>query len=253
MSDLKNLLLWPGKSAQTAAGCEHPAIYHMLDVAAVAEQLIEPFAIPSALRDALILLIALHDLGKINQSFRAMLQGDKAAPSFRHWEVSEVLLRHHDHLLADHLGGDRLPREALYAAISGHHGRPPTLRFPVAQAKRVRLVQADDALRFAGYGVAASAEVIAAFAALWPKARLEGLDLATAQTLSWWLAGLCTTADWLGSNTDWFEPTDEQVPLDIYLESRRKKASRAIAEAGLAEAPAKPGNLFAYGNAPGVG
>lgn len=58
---------WPGKSATIDGGKEHPAACHMLDVAAVAEVLIAPFGFSPALRDALVLLVALHDLGKISE------------------------------------------------------------------------------------------------------------------------------------------------------------------------------------------
>jgi hypothetical protein len=49
-------------------------VLHMLDVAAVAERLIAPFQFEPALRGALVLLVALHDLGKISDSFRAMIE-----------------------------------------------------------------------------------------------------------------------------------------------------------------------------------
>jgi hypothetical protein len=45
----------------------------MLDVAAVDERLLAPFRFEQGLRDALVLLVALHDLGRISDSFRAMI------------------------------------------------------------------------------------------------------------------------------------------------------------------------------------
>ncbi|GIX15259.1 MAG: hypothetical protein KatS3mg118_3218 [Paracoccaceae bacterium] len=56
---------WPGKGADPS-GREHPAVLHMLDVAAVAEALIAPLPFPDGLKQALVLLSALHDLGKIS-------------------------------------------------------------------------------------------------------------------------------------------------------------------------------------------
>lgn len=243
----ETLLSWPGKSPHPPFEIEHPAVYHMLDVAAVAERLIKPFALPDSLNAALILLIALHDLGKINEGFRRMLRTpDGGRQKFRHWEVSEVLLRHHDGLLGKILGGDALPREALYAAVAGHHGRPPDLQFPSAQARRARFGPKDDALKIAGEGVGASADVIAQFAALWPDASLNGMTLEAAQILGWWLAGLCTTADWIGSNTDWFPPQSGQMPLLDYLTSARERAGVAVKAAGLGGAPAQTGSLFDF-------
>src|SRR4051794_20751918 len=75
---------WPGKSPIVDGGPAHPAVYHMLDVAASAEQLLVPFVLSPAQRDALVLLVALHDVGKIGAEFRAMLETG-AAQSRRHW------------------------------------------------------------------------------------------------------------------------------------------------------------------------
>ena len=66
---------WPGKSSQTG---EHPAIWHMLDVAACAERLIDGHRAFAALspsqRCALVVLVALHDIGKISKTFRSVLR-----------------------------------------------------------------------------------------------------------------------------------------------------------------------------------
>ncbi len=62
----------------------------MLDDAAVAERLLKPICLPEPERQALILLSALHDLGKINASFRSMLVANKSRRSGRHWEVTEA-------------------------------------------------------------------------------------------------------------------------------------------------------------------
>jgi CRISPR-associated endonuclease/helicase Cas3 len=95
MSSVVSLIgSWPGKSAVDPGGQTHPAVWHMLDVAAVAEELLAPFDLPPARRDALAYLAALHDLGKIGAQFRAMLLG-QGAQAWLHWQVSEA------HLLAN--------------------------------------------------------------------------------------------------------------------------------------------------------
>lgn len=71
---MTDILSGPGKSAPVADTPEHPAICHMLDMAAVIERLIAPFGFDPSEREALILLTALHDLGKINAGFRQMLR-----------------------------------------------------------------------------------------------------------------------------------------------------------------------------------
>ncbi|MCY4002264.1 MAG: HD domain-containing protein, partial [Rhodospirillales bacterium] len=58
---------WPGKGG---ASTSHPAIWHMLDVAACAEFLIADHsaftALPEAQKRAFVVLAALHDVGKIS-------------------------------------------------------------------------------------------------------------------------------------------------------------------------------------------
>lgn len=236
------MLDWPGKSA--ADGQErHPAVLHMLDVGAVAERLIAPFDIEPALRDALVLLVALHDLGKISDSFRAMIE-QGATQTYRHWQLSEALFFAHDALLGAELGGDEIQRVALYAAVAGHHGQPSDLALgDLGGSSRDRRA----ALRQVGSGLKPAGDVIAAFCALWPRASLQSLPPGAAMTaLSWWLPGLCAAADWVGSNTLWFPARTGKPPLTDYLAEAREAAARAVAEAGLTGSPVQSGATFDF-------
>lgn len=240
--DVTSMFDWPGKSAGDGQ-VRHPAVLHMLDVGAVAEKLIEPFGFAPALRDALVLLVALHDLGKISVSFRAMIE-QGAAQAYRHWQLSEVLLFDHDALLAENLGGDEIQRAALYAAVSGHHGQPSelVLGLPSGGSRERR-----KALPHVGSGWDVSREIVAAFLRLWPEASLNDLPPGPKTTaLSWWLPGLCAAADWVGSNTLWFPPTGGQPPLADYLDGARTAASRAVVEAGLTGGAVQPGATFDF-------
>lgn len=120
--DLTQIARWPGKSPSSLGETAHPAAYHMLDVAAVAEVLLQDHP----RRDLFSLLIALHDLGKIGAVFRAALQ-DGVVQDRKHWEVTEAWL--HDPeirtVLLRHLDGGHHALGPLMAAISGHHGKPP--------------------------------------------------------------------------------------------------------------------------------
>jgi len=225
---------WPGKSPPPGFDVCHPAAYHMLDVAAVAERLLEPFCLPEPERQALILLTALHDLGKINVSFRSMLLANQRQRSGRHWEVTEALLMHHDGRLA-HLGQDRRRRWALYAATAGHHGRPPSKD----QVGWLRMCRAagDEAIADAG-------TLIDALAALWPEASLAHRDGDGIRALSWWLPGLVTAADWIGSNAVWFPPRSDCIELQDYLEQSRDRAATAVQKAGLEPASPSDRRLF---------
>lgn len=239
------ILDWPGKSAPAPDLPEHPAAYHMLDVAAVAERLIDPFGLDRPLREALVLLIALHDLGKISESFRRMLEED-AAQRFSHWELTEVLMYECDASLGMRLGGEPWIRQPLYAAVSGHHGRPSTrnlggLGFPGRRQKDY-----NDALKSIGAARQDAGATVSAFCDLWPDAALGGLTEEQALALSWWLPGLCTAADWIGSNTRWFKPEKAGACLSDYLDRAREKAPFAVAEAGLAGAETGDSQLFDF-------
>ena len=235
---------WPGKSPVDAGLPAHPAVYHMLDVAAVAERLIAPFAFAPPLRQALVLLVALHDLGKISDTFRAMLAGAPAQGP-QHWELTEVLLHKNDADLAARLGGDADVRWQLYAAAAGHHGRPPDLAIG-ALPKPARVREFGKAMHHVGSGADPAAAAIGAFCDLWPGASLDALDLAAATRLSWWLPGLCACADWIGSNTRWFTAQAPGLSLSDYLAQARQVAAVAVAKAGLGGTVVQPGPLFDF-------
>ncbi|MDO5647526.1 CRISPR-associated helicase Cas3' [Paracoccus sp. (in: a-proteobacteria)] len=225
---------WPGKSATD--GIEHPAIYHMLDVAAVAEHLIATRGFDAPLRDAMVLLVALHDLGKISATFRAMLRTGARQPQGRHWEITEILLTHHDVLLAS-LGGRRHHRLALYAATAGHHGGPPT-RTGHDITRSLDTTGTD--------AITDACAVITAFLGLWPDASLNGLTGAQVNALSWWLPGLVAAADWVGSNTAWFPPVaPDHTPRD-YLDHARDRAAHAVRMAGLDAVASSAAALFDF-------
>lgn len=213
---------WPGKSPVDAGGIAHPAAYHMLDVAAVAERLIARRSFPKPLEQALILLSALHDIGKVNSAFRAMLREGTRQQNGRHWEVSEVYLQQFNPL-------SRLRTthgNQLYAAAAGHHGRPP---FKDAETDFKRM------LRDAGPdGVQDAADLTLQFQQLWPEAAGVELDKYQARDLSWWLPGLIAAADWIGSNSLWFPARAPVLDLADYLALARQQAETAVAEAGLA-------------------
>lgn len=229
-------LNWPGKSPVTPGGPAHPAAYHMLDVAAVAE-LIAPPELAPARREALILLTALHDLGKIGAGFRAMLETGATQPHGRHWEMTEVLLHHHEPLLSAALGGSRFVRWPLFAAVAGHHGRPPQMQN--LQSPRILATIGAEAL-------ADSAGLIRGLLALWPAASLEGMTSAEAKALSWWLPGFIATADWVGSNPGWLQPCAAGPTLRDYLALARRQARRAVDAAGLLPPPPAQAPLFDF-------
>lgn len=218
---------WPGKSKPS----EHPALWHMMDVGAVAQRLLEHAPIGSTPVDtALAMLVALHDLGKVSVSFRAMLR-DGAVQEKRHWEHSAALLAVHDDRLARYLGGEEETRRLLVEAIAGHHGGPRSVPDDRALARQL-----------AGIGEMAISDagcVIDLVATLFPGASLDGVSEKEAATLAWQVNGLTVNADWIGSDPDWFPPGPEDCPLAAYWDKTGANADRALSDAGLV--PPAPG------------
>lgn len=227
------LLDRPGKSAGENQP-EHPALYHMIDVGAVAEQLLKPLRLPEALEQFYSLCAALHDVGKINTSFRNMIRTGVPQSAGRHWEVTEAWLRQCDAQLAS-LAGDRLDRRDFYAAIAGHHGKPPI------QEDLSRMIVA------AGHEAAVDAsEAIGVLRELWPEAHFD-LPYQAIPAHTWWLPGLTAVADWIGSNTQFFPAIAPGPEPFAYLLLAREKAAQAVEQTGLAlpvpsQAPIIPSN-----------
>lgn len=225
---------WPGKSSPVG---EHPAIWHMLDVAVCAELLIEghrAFAdLPSAWQRALVVLAALHDVGKISEAFRDVIRESRPG-AYRHWKLSDVLLTGPlDSVLGNAFGSDPYARGELYAAVSGHHGGPERSNDRRERARRNMAIGAE-AERAAKRWALLLLELL-------PGGSLEGLDQGAARRLSWALSGLTVAADWVASNVEWFPPvTGETDPAD-YLKCARRRAVDAVAQAGLDSAAAVTG------------
>ncbi|MPQ95444.1 CRISPR-associated helicase Cas3' [Thioclava sp. ES.032] len=236
---------WPGKSAREPDGVEHPAICHLLDVAAVAERLIAPLDFAPPLRDALVLLVALHDLGKFSESFRRMLR-EGIPQGFRHWELTEVLLYEHDNLLSERLGGESWHRQLLYGATAGHHGRPPTMEIGGLAFQGRRSREYSRSLKVIADGRRAASEALGALTRLWPEASLDGMTDAHAVALSWWLPGFCAAADWIGSNAEWFGPKPAPVSLKDYLANARDEAASAVSVAGISGQSVSDAVLFDF-------
>lgn len=212
---------WPGKSRPET----HPALWHMMDVGAVAQQLLSQMPLfDDAVDQACVALIALHDLGKVSASFRDMLQLDRPQP-FRHWEHTGDHLWRQDAVLANHLGGTPEVRQALIEAIAGHHGGPRTSH----TADKLSYQRSE-----IGQDACADAKVILELIlGLFPLASLDGMTLPEAKALSWHLNGLTVQADWIGSNPDWFPPAPPDILFPDYWKTAQRQARQAVRAAGL--------------------
>ena len=214
---------WPGKMVE---GRAHPALWHMLDVGAVASCLLARRSLTGCCPGdrAAAFLVTLHDLGKYSSSFRAMLLG-RSYSGLRHWQHSYRLLRDNDDALAALIGATPGVRKVLYAAVAGHHGGPPEL----LESRKYK----DQAAQIGDEASRAATEAIAVIAPLFRGASLEGTSEPEARRLSWALCGLTVQADWIGSNPEWFGPKDVGTSVGDYWKQALVRAEAAISEAGL--------------------
>ena len=225
MLDAKRIGAWPGKEID---GDYHPALWHMLDVGAVADRLIgkRPVTGFASWDQAIVMLIVLHDLGKFSESFRDQITGAAARAEY-HSQLSFVLLQRHDSLLAALVGGSPGARRSLCAAVAGHHGGPPELDDGRGILERRWMTAIGE------QAVETAADVIASVGTLFPDAALEGLSGGDAKALSWKVSGLTIQADWIGSNTEWFGCQPADIPVASYWADARSRAEHAVAVAGL--------------------
>lgn len=241
----------------------HPLAYHCLDVAAVADAILARWprrlqhmaslveSDPETLRPLLILLIAMHDVGKLSPDFQAKSEhGPRgkakkpAPPGVRHDAIGFNLAQSKDraelaHVVGSYFIPSKRPNAALpplWAAVMGHHGAPATGAAPCT---------------FGSAEIRDLAELAKASAALFPPVG-EPLSLRAkhANRLSWALAGLTNISDWIGSNQEWFRYTEPKLALADYWEEAKKHAATAIEQAGIlpiaSPAEVRPKHLLAH-------
>jgi transposase len=233
----------------------HPVVYHLLDVAATMEAILSarPFAMKrgarllqleeEGARQLLVTLAGLHDLGKFAPAFQAQvpdLWNDLRA----RLRLSEPIPGRHTEdgfaLWVDEVGeslgvriwpGAQRALEAIAPAIFGHHGRPTRYL-----ERRCRQGFPEPALAAAR----ACAEAVVELLCREP-IQLPAPCAKVARIASWYIAGLMTTADWIGSGEGWFrytEPMTDDPSLSRYWnEVARPRAMGAVREAGIVAPP----------------
>lgn len=212
----------------------HPLAWHSLDVAAAMQAMIElrpawaeAVAACAGLnreeaRRRLVLVAALHDLGKFADNFQAkdpalreQLQpgGPTPGSAQRHGEVGAAIWGEWRHPA-------RRILKSWAAAAFAHHGAPVDTE--ASRQGAASDLAVDDALAFADAAVG-----------------LIGVpDGPTAKGGVWLVAGLAILADWIGSNQDWFRYEKADGTLPDYWACAQEKARKAVTEARLAEAGA---------------
>lgn len=212
---------------------------HCLNVGAVAEILWEVARAPIA-RDVVVLLAACHDVGKISPGFQRksaawlaefhLLDESKKRAWMRaesdHSKVSQFAIQH---ALQESFGLAKSDA-ALWAAVAGmHHGAP---YFGGSWNS------CENSLRLEGEAVGNipwetwRRELIAELGGIFGKPQsFPPLDLQN-ESLLWWMAGLITLADWIGSDEQFF-PHGGRVRK---ISEIREIARAAVQEIGLLSA-----------------
>lgn len=241
--------LWGKARPATTASCDwHPLVCHCLDVAAVGEKLLDLHAAKverlakqlewstEAFRGAVLLLLAVHDLGKVSQPFqakvpahwpepifgamRAPMPADPGHGSVGIWLALEIETRAFEPVF-DGWGYEE--RRALLAPFFGHHGRP--VAAPGNAQPRLVLGTA---------GRAAAGRLVALMREHFAVSMLPEPQLAALFRVSWWLAGIAVLADWLGSWQDVFAYEQPTQSLGDYWPLAQERAREAITRAGIA-------------------
>ncbi len=227
----------------------HPVAWHLLDVAASVRAILEarPLTRKTGARllqraddeavDLLTSLAVLHDLGKFAPCFQLKAPecwpdelGDvdnyplagKGHPTDG-WMMWEKGIRKRLPISHAQLASRTL--EPLILASFGHHGRPIAIHS--------RLQSLDTSL--------VDGPVTACLDALLPLV-CSGESLSTTsqpidyRLASWWVNGLLTMADWIGSNATWFPYETSAMTATEYWDLAQTRATTAVREAGLMQA-----------------
>lgn len=223
-----------------ARGGVHPLCWHLIDVGACAQALLDAQPMRHrALAAALSLspvearawagfLAALHDVGKLAVGFQRkapehaphiLAALPPTGPVCDHTVEGAALLAEHP---PAGVFDDAEQGRALTDAVAGHHGRP--VRDPVYLFDT-----------FGAPGLAAYARIVAALRSVFAPPCLPALGGAGLEAATWRLAGLTTLADWLGSDRERFAHAPPGDPA-AYVRRAAGQACAAVEAAGLEEA-----------------
>lgn len=259
MSAPPYLSFW-GKARPTSDGGPtwHPVAYHLLDVAAAMEALLaaRPVTRSRAARllsleeaevvPLLVAMASLHDLGKFARPFQSRCP-DLWPGVLGVLDHASVPLRNHtedgwslwDHVLRGRLSPDPWPLPEcvdvpLMRAVFGHHGRP--LRDELAHPEWV----------FGSGGLEAAESCARDLLQLFgPLTHLSSsFEDQQSRVASWWVAGLVSLSDWIGSNQRWFPYRSPDFTVEEYWPITQGQAERAVALSGLAAPQSSAAQTF---------
>ena len=246
--------------AEKGGDCYHLLPYHCLDVAAVGSVLLsanaalqKKFTAITGLDEStccrwLVLLLALHDIGKFSECFQNLrpdlleqLQGisSRKQYSVRHDRLGYLFLKtalENETLTLP----PELPFEewqdvvmAMVRPFTGHHGVPPSMVGDNGLPLRVANYFSENDLSAAQQFTEAVGTLISGDGTELSLPSPVELD-AMMKKASWLMAGFVVLCDWIGSNSRWFPLCMGSMSLDEYWSKHAlPQADRAIREAGI--------------------
>ncbi|MFC5697826.1 CRISPR-associated helicase Cas3' [Pseudomonas sp. GCM10022186] len=230
--------------AKSGEGFGHGVLAHLLDVAAVAECILQREPASSLDWAAQVLglerqhvvrwiacLIGLHDFGKAIPGFQDKWPEGRQADEALGLPFPARSLSVTDHACASAaLLWEHLPRQGIghllwirhvLQAISAHHG----YNFSQAEFNRAK-----PPFEPPVWGEARREIFDAYWAVLAPQGapQVEALSQSAVQ----WLAGLTSVSDWIGSNPEWFPLGERHELLAAHYADARVRADKALAAVG---------------------
>ena len=237
---------WGKFESKDEAGSFHPLAHHSMDVAAVFRQMIKLPVVRNRLETAaseplaesqherLAALAFLHDVGKLHPGFQAkrlsfeVWKGPRRGHLEEGWAFFLLAARQPEHpfhkTMKQILGWGETAVEGLLAAIIAHHGRP------VLVSGNPTLSGDWDRPPPPGYNWRTEARIMDDMLHGWFERAFDGTvaPLPELNPFHHLVAGLVTLADWIGSNTRFFE---FRAPLDpAYNLIAHKNAEKALAD-----------------------
>ena len=250
------------KSDRANPGRIHLLKHHLADVGACFEALLSQRTIRKRLAGAgrlgylddvtaarLCVFAALHDIGKVNMGFQTQIWGTADLPGGRRPDAFRRVGHVQDMVPVLKENGDTETAiwfcsvlkfdeilewddgsgaaAALFVAALSHHGSPLNLNENIGSNPAVWR-------SFAGLNPREGVERVAQLVQQWFPAAFTSDDappLPPAPEFQHHFLGLCTLADWIGSNETWFPYVDR--PDDKYIDHARRQAEKALKEIGL--------------------
>lgn len=267
-SDKQNLLALWGKTSKDS-DTYHPAVYHMLDVAHVAQQLLSSKANPrwrrvlgralnvdpESLIEWLPWIIALHDIGKLSVPFQALNEAQRSRleqAGFNFGKYQSLHKLHHtivgritlqDEWVDQAFGKNRQWKQIFLDMVAGHHGT-----YQIAETEHNTKWSA------------------LAEHAQWAEMRQQGIQFLQDQLLinepAEWpqpknlsaaivaLNGFTILCDWLGSDENYFK-AKPFLAAHQYVGHSKQQARKRVEEAGfftptISQAPSTFIDLFGW-------